>query len=80
MIVCHCGVVSDRDVAAAVDNGARTLTEVCRATGAAQNCGACIFSIKRLVCQHERVDAQSAIGSPVGSTVGTVMEVAGAAG
>lgn len=68
MIVCHCGVVTDRDVAAAIDNGARSLTEVCRATGAAQNCGACIFSIKRLVCQHEPVDTP------------TVMEVAGAAG
>ena len=37
MIVCHCQVVSDRAVAAAIADGARTLAEVCRATGAGQD-------------------------------------------
>jgi bacterioferritin-associated ferredoxin len=54
VIVCHCGVVSDRDVVEAVDAGARTLSEACRATGAGQNCGVCVFSIRRLLCEHER--------------------------
>jgi bacterioferritin-associated ferredoxin len=67
MIVCHCGVVSDRDVTAAVQDGARNLTEVCRATGAGQNCGGCIFSVKRILCQHGATLAPS------------VPEVAGAA-
>ena len=52
MIVCQCRVVSDRDVAAAVAAGARTVSSVCRATGAAQECGSCIFTVKALVCQH----------------------------
>ena len=52
MIVCHCQVVSDRAVAAAIADGARTLAEVCRATGAGQDCGSCVFSLKRLVCEH----------------------------
>ncbi|MFP5253782.1 MAG: bacterioferritin-associated ferredoxin [Actinomycetes bacterium] len=52
MIVCHCAVVSSGDVAAALDAGARTVSEVCRRTGAAQNCGTCIFSVKQVVCQH----------------------------
>ena len=74
MIVCHCGVVSDREVSAALDDGARTLTAVCRATGAAQGCGACIFSVKRLICQHQPADAPTVMEAP------TLMEVVGAAG
>lgn len=57
MIVCHCQVVSDRDVAAALRDGARNVSEVCRSTGAGRNCGTCIFSVKQLVCQHEQVAA-----------------------
>ena len=53
MIVCHCRVVTDRAVAAAVRDGARSLAGVCRSTGAGQDCGACVFSLKRLVCEHE---------------------------
>ena len=51
MIVCQCRVVSDRDVEAAVTSGARTVSSVCRSTGAAQECGSCIFTVKALVCQ-----------------------------
>lgn len=53
MIVCHCEVVNDRAVAAAVQAGARTLAQVCNATGAGKNCGSCIFSLKRLLCESE---------------------------
>ena len=60
MIVCHCQVVSDRTVAASMTDGARTLAEVCRATGAGQTCGACVFSLKRLVCQHDPSTTPSA--------------------
>ena len=52
MIVCHCHVVNDAAVTAAVDAGARTLSEVCRSTGAGRDCGACVFSVRRLVCEH----------------------------
>ena len=52
MIVCHCQVVTDGDVAAALDGGARTLGAVCRTTGAAQQCAACIFSVRQAVCDH----------------------------
>ena len=54
MIVCHCRVVTDRAVAEAVRGGARSLGSVCRSTGAGQDCGACVFSLKRLVCEHDR--------------------------
>ena len=33
-------------------DGARSLAAVCRSTGAGQDCGACVFSLKRLVCGH----------------------------
>ena len=66
MIVCHCGVVSDRDVARAVDAGARTVAQVC-SNRSRPSCGTCIFSLKRLVCEH------------VGRRSDTRMEVEGAA-
>lgn len=52
MIFCHCAVVGDREVAKAVDAGARTVAQVCKATGAGQQCGNCVFSVRRVVCQH----------------------------
>ncbi len=67
MIVCHCHVVSDRVVAAAVDAGARTLAGVCRSTGAGKDCGACVFSLKRVLCEHQRqarVSAQVSVIVP----------------
>jgi bacterioferritin-associated ferredoxin len=52
MIVCHCAVVSRSDIAGAMAAGAQTVSEVCRRTGAAQNCGTCVFSVRQVVCQH----------------------------
>jgi bacterioferritin-associated ferredoxin len=52
LIVCHCEVVNDRAVVEAIEAGSRTLSGVCRATGAGKNCGMCVFSLKRLLCQH----------------------------
>ena len=52
MIVCHCHVVNDAAISEAVSRGARTLGDVCRSTGAGRDCGACVFSVRRLVCEH----------------------------
>ncbi|QCX28138.1 (2Fe-2S)-binding protein [Nocardioides jishulii] len=52
MIVCQCRVVSDRDIDAALADGARTVAAACRSTGAAQDCGSCIFSVKNVVARH----------------------------
>ena len=57
MIVCQCRAVSDRAVEAAVADGARTVSAVCRTTGAAQDCGSCIFTVKALVCHHRANEA-----------------------
>jgi bacterioferritin-associated ferredoxin len=56
VIVCHCRVVSDRAIDEAVSGGARTLGAACRVTGAAQDCGSCIFTVRSLVCQHQHVE------------------------
>ena len=49
MILCQCRRVSDRNVALAVLGGARTLGSVCRSTGAGQDCGACVSSVKEAI-------------------------------
>jgi bacterioferritin-associated ferredoxin len=53
VIFCHCAVVSDRQVAEAVQAGARTVAQVCRSTGAGQKCGSCVFSVRRVLCEHQ---------------------------
>lgn len=60
MIICHCEVVTDRDVANAIDGGARTIAQICAATGAGRGCGGCVFTLKRLLCQHD-----STSGAPI---------------
>lgn len=52
VIVCHCKVVSDRQVKSAIADGAKSLSAVCMATGAARECGGCIFTLKAMVCEH----------------------------
>ena len=54
MIVCQCRVVTDRAIEAALSEGARTVGAVCRSTGAARDCGTCIFTVKAIVCQHHQ--------------------------
>lgn len=57
MIVCHCQVVTDDQVSRAIDRGASTVAQVCGATGAGRQCGGCVFSLKRLLCQHESFES-----------------------
>ena len=68
MIICHCAVVSDRSVSQAVASGARSLAQVCRATGAGRDCGACVFSVKQVITE---VRHSSLCLGNTPSTVGT---------
>jgi bacterioferritin-associated ferredoxin len=52
VIICQCAAVSDRVVTEAVASGARSLAQVCRATDAGQDCGACVFNVKRVMREH----------------------------
>ena len=56
VIVCQCKVVSDRQIDEAISAGARSVSAVCRATGAARDCGTCIFTVKALVCEHQSAE------------------------
>ncbi|MDP5182302.1 (2Fe-2S)-binding protein [Blastococcus sp. BMG 814] len=60
MYVCHCNVVTDRDILEAIANGARCVADVARATGAGRTCGNCVDSLRDLVCQHCPVRAERA--------------------
>ena len=60
MYVCHCAVVTDRDVLESIANGARCVADVARQTGAGRSCGNCISSLRDLVCQHCPVRAERA--------------------
>lgn len=60
MIVCHCRVVSDREVERAIDEGATSLADVCRVTGAGRDCGGCVLSVRGLLCQQEATPSVSA--------------------
>ena len=39
MYVCHCNVVTDRDILESIANGARCVADVARETGAGRTCG-----------------------------------------
>ena len=58
MYVCHCNVVTDRDILESIANGARCVADVARETGAGRSCGNCISSLRDLVCQHCPVRAE----------------------
>jgi bacterioferritin-associated ferredoxin len=47
VIVCHCRVVTDREVVAAADAGARDVADVADICGAGSDCHGC----------HDRIDA-----------------------
>lgn len=64
MIVCHCRVISDRAIRAAVSQGARTTAAACQATSAAQGCGSCVFTVKAIVSMANAEDsARLEVGS-----------------
>jgi len=50
MIVCHCRVRNDADIAAAVaESPSCEVGEIARAAGAGDGCGSCLATIERLV-------------------------------
>lgn len=49
MLVCHCREVSDRQIKRAVKNGACSLRDVARETGAGLRCGGCRSNVAQVV-------------------------------
>lgn len=50
MVICHCAVVTDRDVVEAVADGVTSLGAACQATRAGTMCGRCIPTLRTLLC------------------------------
>jgi len=49
MILCICQAVTDREIDAAIRNGAHSLADVSRACGAGGDCGCCRGSIEQRI-------------------------------
>lgn len=56
MLVCHCRGVSDRQIKRAVKNGACSLRDVARETGAGMRCGGCRSAVAAVF--QEAVDKE----------------------
>lgn len=63
MRICHCKDVSDRKIESALGEGARTVSQVCRATGAGKTCGGCVPALREIV--ETRRDLPMAIARQV---------------
>jgi bacterioferritin-associated ferredoxin len=52
VFVCHCAAVTDREIAAAVDDGADTVADVGYQTDAGTGCGGCHESIEAIISER----------------------------
>jgi bacterioferritin-associated ferredoxin len=59
MFVCICGVVTERDVRAAIDAGATSVEAVIAACAAGGDCGACHAAIEEMI-EDRRSDGRTA--------------------
>ncbi|MEQ1506236.1 MAG: (2Fe-2S)-binding protein [Myxococcota bacterium] len=57
MILCSCRAVSDRVIRRVVADGARSVREVARATGAGTCCGSCLRDVAAIVRAADRTEA-----------------------
>ncbi|HYP87268.1 MAG TPA: (2Fe-2S)-binding protein [Polyangiaceae bacterium] len=56
MIVCHCHGVTDREIRACIQNGARTPADVADHCGASSGCGGCSELVEEIVhCERRRL-------------------------
>ena len=52
MIVCHCHYVSDREIRAVVERGARSEDEIGHLCSAGTGCGGCSETLRDLIERH----------------------------
>lgn len=52
MFACICRAVTSDEVSTAIDNGAATLAQVAKATGACTSCGICKDRIRGMLGEH----------------------------
>ena len=61
MIVCHCKVVRDRDIASAIDSGAATVDAIGEMCGAGRGCGACHEYIADMISTQKSDGAEDCL-------------------
>lgn len=67
MIVCHCHGVTDREVRAAVREGACRVAEVARRCRAGTSCGGCAPLVAEIVCaERRRLEVVETSGAALG--------------
>ena len=69
MIVCHCHGVTDREIRACVQHGARTPDDVADHCGASSGCGGCTAVVTEIVQAERRrlaVLKSDVVASPLG--------------
>lgn len=69
MLVCHCRGISDRQIRRTVRDGASSVREVARATGAGMRCGGCRDNVKRVVGEALASEHQRAVASTPPETI-----------
>jgi len=52
-VVCHCSGTTKRQIKELINNGADTLDEISRMTGACSGCGACDVSVMELLAEYK---------------------------
>jgi bacterioferritin-associated ferredoxin len=52
-VVCHCSGTTKRQIKELINNGADTLDEISRMTGACSGCGACDVSVLELLAEYK---------------------------
>ena len=53
MIVCHCAGVTDRAIAELIRNGAASVADIVRRSGAGRCCSPCREEIAALLCREQ---------------------------
>jgi bacterioferritin-associated ferredoxin len=67
MIVCHCHVVTDREIRRAVRGGAHSPRRVARACSAGATCGGCVPAIEGIIREERRVEREPVAPAAEGS-------------
>jgi bacterioferritin-associated ferredoxin len=70
VIVCHCKGLSDRDIRAAVRDGARSCRQIGRACEAGRTCGGCRPLIRELIRDESDSEAGPGLLSVAGVAAG----------
>ena len=58
MVVCHCRVVTDRAVCAAISEGARDVRALVECSGAGSECGGCWSALESLLAGAGQSDVK----------------------